>query len=58
MFCNTSRLIDPLMSIECQPMIAPVGSFWYQVVEMYGLAQLGHLIHPKSLSLMICEVPL
>jgi len=46
------------MSIECQPMIAPVGSFWYQVVEMYGLAQLGHLIHPKSLSLMICEVPL
>jgi len=37
-----------------QPMIASVGlghllrCFWYQLSEMYGFAQLGHLKQPRS----------
>jgi len=50
----TLQLLLLLTSVQLRPVIAPVvwghllRCFWNQVVEMYGLAQLGHLKQPRS----------
>ena len=55
--CHSVRrnLDAPLVQFSLvQPLIALLGWghllrwFWYQLAEMYGLAQLGHLKQPKS----------
>jgi len=51
---NIVKNLSKFYQFQFQPLIALVGlghflrCFWYQLAEMYGLAQLGHLKQPRS----------